>query len=101
MKTILCPCPALLNQARRIFGEDLVSEAFMTHNAYQDEHLEPYSADLRIWAERSEDDGSHNLDVDGIVLKFSNGRLVKFCASEWATAITFEQSEDVIILKNP
>ena len=70
---------ALLSDAQKIFGSDLVKEAYI--EAGSEKELGRDREQIRY-----DDDGPEpQLDIDGvrIVLVFVNGRRVEFGSSEW------------------
>ena len=77
--------PRLLGDARSVFG-DIVSAAWLTTHKYEDTYTQAIGdldrAEAAIHIDKS---GSLNYDAETIWLLFSNGQLVEFNNSEWAS----------------
>lgn len=80
---------ALLSKAKRIFGDDLITGAWVTTWDYD----KPGEIAERLTAAAFVDDGENELryDAQTIILEFSNGVRVEFENSEWASMSRFTE----------
>ena len=78
---------SLLKQAKSIFGE-LVVEAYVSHYEYDLKRLQNISKELGKFNTES---GYLRYDGETIVLKFTNGKLVQFHNSEWASISSIDK----------
>lgn len=85
---------SLLKQAKRIFGEDVVVNAWVTIDSGRLEDKVTISKLLDI-EEQSVVSNESELDYDGatIILEFASERLVEFSNSEWACIRSVQRKE--------
>jgi hypothetical protein len=76
---------ALLSMCQRIFGEGIVSMAYITTWDYGNSTEDEIKG--RLHADTHTDDGSLQIscDAETIIIELVNGRRVVFSNSEWAT----------------
>ena len=83
----------LLEKAKEVFGEDLVTEAYLcsydlTQYGGEEDFMENYKCSIDALARVESDfnfETRETIDVDGetILIKFINGRTILFQTSEW------------------
>lgn len=85
--------PELLEQAKQIFGEDLVTGAWLQAEEHPNSAFNPftleqieYSLQQRLLKPKEKITCLEYGCSDSIVIEFSNGRFVNFSSSEWGWA---------------
>ncbi len=97
-KYVVKPNSAILERAKKIFGDDLVTDAFLgaPQYSFMDDNYARNEITMReAQFHLNEIDSQLDVDAVEIFIKLSNGRMLHFFSSEWAT-ISLIDEENVI-----
>ena len=111
MKYVLVHDDLLLEKARRIFGENLVEDAFFATEKYEWESEKPTKygwesedhAKQRLDFCRQQSIGTltNQLDIDACLyfFKMSSGNMVSISTSEWGAICVHQDSNEIVITR--